>query len=101
MSDERLFVGDHVQDREADDERTMVVVGQPPERAHEYTVLVDGNQEKTVADYNEEYPDDDRVLEVTYPGRTDVMLDPGDSYAFPRSRLERVASVHDIEGGEE
>lgn len=95
-----VFVGDHVDDRENDDRPTMVVTGLPVGRASEYSVTNDA----TVADYNDDYPADDHVVEATYPQRTDKALDTDNVYAFPRSRLDLVASIHDVtddEGGED
>lgn len=98
----QLFVGAHVTDREEDDDATMLVVGLPPETASEY--VVDGEPDAgtgaTVADYNEEYPADDRVIEVIFAQRTRVDIDDSHRYAYPRSRLERVAAVHDVEEGQ-
>ena len=93
----QLYVGDHVQDREADDERTMVVVATPAEQADEYVVDGEDELEATVAEYNEDYPADDTVVEITYPQRTATDLNDGQRYAFPRSRLQLVDSVHDVE----
>lgn len=96
MSDDELpslAVGDHVQDREASDERTMVVVAIPGLTAAEYEIE-DG---PSLAEYNEEYPADDAAYEVVYPQRTDREIDTERTYAFPRSRLVRVAAVHDEE----
>lgn len=97
MSD-TLHVGDHVCDREADEPATMLVVGRPVERADEYVVSAEGMEPaETVADYNRhlDYPGDDHVIEVVYPGRGDLDLETDARYAFPRSRLEQVAAVHD------
>lgn len=102
LEDTPLHVGDHVHDCEADDERTMLVTATPVKKADEY--VIDGEDKDglkaTVADYNEDYPSDDVVVEVVYPGRTDVALDGAKRYAFPRSRLARVAAVHDVEEGD-
>jgi hypothetical protein len=86
-----LHVGDHVQDRDADD-ATMVVVGVTGTAAHEYRL---GGSSKTVADANEGYPADDHVIEVVYPGREYTNLSGLKEYAFPRSRLELGTPVHD------
>jgi len=85
-----LGVGDHVRDRDGDD-ATMLVVGTPIEQADAYEFGDDG---QTVADAND-CPADDDVLEVVFPSWTDVSTRPLDRYAYPRSRLERVAAVHD------
>lgn len=90
----RLDVGDHVQDREADDAATMVVVGTPVETAEAYRC-----HGETIADYNPDYPADDDVIEVVYPQRTDIEL-PDDEYAFPRSRLRLEEPVHNREAEE-
>jgi hypothetical protein len=85
-----LHVGDHVQDR-TDDDATLLVVGTPLEAAAEYTVT----GEQTVADFNPEYDAGADVIEVIYPERTDVHLGGQQEYAFPRTRLELVAPIHD------
>jgi len=99
---EQLYIGDHVEDK--DDDSTMIVVGLPGTTADEHVVNSDGMEPaETVADYNGDYPEADEVIEVAYPQRTDNHLDTDSKYAFPRSRLERVASTHDLdedEGGE-
>ncbi|WP_265112251.1 hypothetical protein [Halosolutus halophilus] len=93
-----LYVGDHVHDvTEDDDEKTMVVVETTPHNADEYRL--EGTN-KTVADVNPEFDPKDDVYEVVYPDRTTKSIETLKRYAFPRSRLERVASVHDV-GGEE
>lgn len=86
-----LHVGDHVTDREGDG-APLLVVGKSANQADEY--YVDGMR---VADYNPSYPDDDAVIEAVYPKRAAVSLDTSESYAFPRSRLELVESIHDAE----
>jgi len=91
-----LHVGDHVQDREADDPAPMVVVGTPVTTAEERDV--DAGQ--TVADYNPEYPADDDVVEVVFAQRTCVDISHAPSYDYPRSRLALVEPVHDIESEE-
>lgn len=92
-----LHIGDHVTDREGDD-ATMLVVGLPGECAAEYDI---GTDELTVADVNPEYPTADPVVEVIFPSRTDADVEGGKRYAYPRSRLKRVASVHDVDVDEE
>lgn len=87
---EDLHVGDHVRDRENDDGATMLVVGLPLDPADEHSV-----GDATIADFNPEYPADDDVVEVVYPSRTDVDVQPLDRYGFPRSRLELVTPVHE------
>ncbi|QLG47878.1 hypothetical protein [Natrinema halophilum] len=88
---EPIDVGDHVQDRE-DPDATMVVVNLDTLRADAYE-LEDGGP--TVAQVNPDYPETDDVVEVIYPDRTDLTLEGKKRYAFPRSRLEVVARVHD------
>jgi hypothetical protein len=86
-----LQVGDHVEDREEDEDGpTLLVVGLPYERAAERGVG-DG---KTVAEHNPGYSEHDLVVEVVYPERTCAEVEHLPRYAFPRSRLERVAPVH-------
>jgi len=91
-----VFVGDHVEDRDADgdgDAATLLVVATPPEDADEYAVG-DG---ATVADYNEDYPRDDDVLEVVYAQRSCVDIEHARRYAFPRSRLRVTEPAHDLD----
>ena len=92
MADDQpqLHVGDHVQDKEDDDGATLLVATITPKTAAEYDV-----GDKTVAAYNEDYPEDDRVIEVRYPQRTTQDVDRLDDYAFPRSRLVLENSLHD------
>ncbi|GGO03755.1 hypothetical protein [Haloarcula pellucida] len=90
-----LHVGDHVEDRK-DTEAAMVVVGKQLGAADDYDVDGWG----TVADYNQDYPSDDDVIEVTFPDRTTADIDAPDRYAYPRSRLALVSPVHDLEDEE-
>ncbi|MDJ1433976.1 hypothetical protein [Halostagnicola sp. A-GB9-2] len=90
-------VGDHVEDREDDSDKTMVVVRTPLEPANE----VDARGGKTVAECNPEYPADDDVVVIKYAERTSTDLGPLQGYAFPRSRLEVTARVHDRDGDQE
>jgi hypothetical protein len=94
-----LHIGDHVRDRDADaDAATMLVVGRAVEPADEY--VIDGTgEDQTVADYNDDYPADDRVVEVVFPKRTDIDVADSPRYAYPQSRLERVSPIHDVETG--
>ncbi|GGL55240.1 hypothetical protein [Halocalculus aciditolerans] len=93
-----LHVGDHVRDKEDDDSGRLLVVGISAKRAGEHRV---GTTSKTVAEFNEDYPSDDHVIEVQYVQRTDMDVSDGTRYSFPRSRLEVVERIHDIEGDEE
>ena len=86
-----LHVGDHVTDRE-DDDAPLLVVGKSAKTAEEY--YVEGMR---VTDYNPSYPEDDPVIEAVYPKRAAVSLDPSEAYAFPRSRLELVEPIHNVE----
>jgi len=93
-----IDVGDHVQLGDEDEPATMVVVGTPIDAtARTYTV-----KGKPICEWsgNEPYPRDDDVVEVKFPGRTDVSLTDGTRYAYPGSRLEVVAGVHDRDGDE-
>jgi hypothetical protein len=94
-----VHVGDHVTDRDDqdDDGATLLVVGLSPQPANHYTVT----GEQTVADYNEDYPEDDDVVEVTFPERTDIDITGRGQYAYPRTRLKLVAPLHDRSGGED
>jgi hypothetical protein len=84
-----VHLGDHVTDV-TDDDSTMVVVGLSASRADEYVAFGD----TTVHDVNPEFPADDYVVEVVYPGHG-LRLDTGNSYAFPRSRLRVARSAQD------
>lgn len=87
-----LDVGDHVQDRE-DLDATMLVVGTPPARAKTYQI----DDDYTVADVNPQYPAADHVVECVFPERTTADIKSLVTYAYPRERLERVATVHSDE----
>lgn len=93
MTDAPLHVGDHVEDRD-DPGAAMLVVAIATETAADYEIAQDGF---SVADANPRYPEDDTVVEVVYPQRTDADLEGKRRYAFPQSRLRRVAAVHDVE----
>lgn len=84
-----LHVGDHVTDRERDDDAPLIVVGRPPETVAEYEV--DG---EPLTEYNPEHPGDDDVVEAVYAKRTDIEVSD-QTYAFPRSRLRLAAAIHD------
>ncbi|WP_052367751.1 hypothetical protein [Haloferax sp. ATB1] len=91
----RLHVGDHVTDRDADEDEeddiaTMLVVGLDTLRADAYELSDDG---PTVADVNPAYPETDDVVEVTFPQRTDLDVDKK-RYAYPRSRLQLEHPLH-------
>jgi len=91
-----LHVGDHVQDREDDSEgetATMLVVGLPLERAGASYI----DEDQTVADVNPEYPETDHVVKAVFPQRTTVSVEDLQTYAYPRSRLERVEPIHSEE----
>lgn len=94
-----VYVGDHVEDRDADDDgdaATLLVVATPPQDADEYAA----GDDATVADYNEDYPSDDAVLEVVYAQRTCIDIDNARRYAFPRSRLQLTEPAHELEDQE-
>ena len=90
-----LRVGDHVVDREnneeSDEEQSvMLVVELTLERAD--TVYID--DETTVADVNDdEYATDD-VVRVIYPVAGQTHVDNHGPYSFPRGRLKRMAAIH-------
>ncbi|WP_434531058.1 hypothetical protein ACODNH_05445 [Haloarcula sp. NS06] len=90
----QLHVGAHVHDREQDRDAPLVVVGTPTARADEYKC----NDDATVAEYNKDYPADDRVVEAVFAQRTTVDIERVQRYAYPRSRLQLETSVHDQEG---
>jgi len=85
--------GDVVRDRETGDR--LVVESVTDRRADEVTVEAAA---VTVADYetNEEYPDDDIVVEAVY--LSDCARETLRHYAFPRSRLERVDDAALVDG---
>ena len=87
-----FHVGDHVLDRDAEDDATLLVVGVPLRRAATYEIDAEGT---TVADVNPDYAPEEPVVEVAYPQRTDTQLEGKPSYAFPSARLELVAPVHE------
>ncbi|MFB9810959.1 hypothetical protein [Haloarcula sebkhae] len=93
----QFHVGDHVHDREQDRDAPLVVVATPAARADEYQC----NDAATVAEYNEDYPADDRVVEAVFARRTTVDIDRVQRYAYPRSRLQLETSVHDQAEGED
>jgi hypothetical protein len=84
-----VHLGDHVRDVTGDGS-TMVVVGLSASRADEYPALIN----TTVHDLNPEFPADDYVVEVVYPGHG-LSLDTDDTYPFPRSRLRVARSAQD------
>jgi len=92
IEDPSVRIGDHVTDREEDEGATMVVVERTSHTASEYRL--DGSQ-KTVADVNPGYPATDDVVEVVYPQRETERLADLKQYAFPESRLQVTAPVHD------
>lgn len=91
-STQPVRVGDHVEDREEDERATMVVVERTDHTAREYRL--EGSS-KTVADVNEDYPATDDVVEVVYPERETERMGDLKPYAFPVSRLQVTAPVHD------
>lgn len=91
-----LLPGDIVSDREAVNRRAMVARvtdGIAETYRYEYA--------KTVHDANPQYPAKDRVIEVVFldsvSGDLENVIGDEERYAYPRSRLELVASVN---GGE-
>lgn len=95
VSERTLFVGDHVKDCEDENGATMVVVRLTLQRAASYMI----GDDRTVADVNPGYPEEEPVAEVVFPQRTDAFLCEKPRYAYPEARLERVTPVHEI--GEE
>jgi hypothetical protein len=93
MSDDRppIHVGDHVEDRDADDAAPALVVGRPGLSAKEYAIDDSG---RTVADANREYDATDAVIEVAFCSRTAGSI-PDRTYVYPIGRLEVVASIHE------
>lgn len=85
-----FHLGDHVRDREAEDSATMLVTRIHLTEARNHRIKGD----RTVADYNPDYPADDEVITVVFPARTDTELGPLKSYAYPASRLELEAPIH-------
>ncbi|PHQ45144.1 hypothetical protein DJ68_14705 [Halorubrum sp. C3] len=86
-----LDVGDHVADREAEDEpRRLLVVGLSPVPADNYSV----DDGRTVADANPEHPPDGDVIRVIFPQESGLNVDGHQRYAYPRSRLRLVTAVH-------
>ena len=89
---ETLCVGDHVRDRDDADAR-MVVVGLTGSPAFDFEIDADGGELFTVAELNPSFPSDDDVVQVVFPSRATTDVSQLTRYAYPRSRLERVASV--------
>lgn len=89
-----LYIGDHVEDLEADEPEPILVVGLPGLSAEEYAF--DEETGKTVSDANPDYPKSDAVVEIVYPSRTDTDLD-APRYAFPRNRLRLRNAIHPTE----
>jgi hypothetical protein len=87
-------IGDHVTDREEDEEKPMVVVGVPGHLARDYRVE---GANKTVSELNPEYPKEDGVVEVVFVQKTDTDLANSKRYAYPSSRLKHRNSVHPTE----
>lgn len=84
-------VGDHVTDREEDEEKPMLVVGITGHTAREYRIE---GANKTVAELNPEYPKMDEVVDVVFVQRTDTDLDDLKRYAYPASRLKARNHIH-------
>jgi len=82
-----IGVGDHVVDREDRDSKMIVVGIVPGVTADEYEIWPD----TTVADYNEHWPADDKVVEVKFVAVDDQYLEE-EKYAYPAGRLEVVQS---------
>jgi hypothetical protein len=96
MSDDLLpiHVGDHVTDRDdEDDDTTMLVVGLDTLQADAYEL---GDPGPTVAEVNPEHPEEDDVVEVIFARRTDLDVEKK-RYAYPRSRLRIVEPIHNID----
>lgn len=95
-----LHVGDHVSDRyagdDSDDTATMLVKELHAARASQFDIG-DG---RTVADVNPAWPEDDKVVSVIYPQRSDMDLPVDKPYAFPRSRLKLETPIHDRDDAE-
>lgn len=86
-----LDVGDYVVDRDAeDDARRLLVVGLSPVPADNYEV----DDGRTVAEANPGRPADDDVIHVIFPKESGLGVDGHQRYAYPGSRLRRVAAVH-------
>lgn len=94
-----LHIGDHVQDRDDEDDTTMLVVGLDTRRADAYEL----EKGVTIADVNPEHPTEDDVVEVVFAGRVDMEVSSMRRYAYPRARLVLETPIHDRDaedGGE-
>lgn len=94
MSDEQngpleLAVGNRVYDREKSNQTGMVVVDTPDELASERRIQGTG---QTVADYNEEYPDDSGVVTVVFQEDLRTKLDEWTSLD-PDELRDRVQNI--------
>lgn len=90
-------VGDHVTDREENEEKPMLVAGIPGFNAKQYRIE---GANKTVAELNPEYSETSEVVEVVFMQRTDTDLDGKKRYAYPIDRLKHRHSVHPTEEDE-
>lgn len=89
-----IHAGDYVVDRDGDprdDATVMLVVSLPGLDADEHE-FGDGT---TVAEANPDYPACDAVVSVAFPQRGTSSLTDLRRYAYPRSRLQVVASTHE------
>jgi len=89
MSDsDSIGVGDHVVDRDGDDDRMLVMARPDATAAYQFD---DGT---AIADTFPQYPDDDQVILVAYVTSTAQRLEKSDAYAFPEGALRCVSSLH-------
>jgi len=91
-------IGDHVTDREEDEEKPILVVGVSGHLARDYRVE---GANATVAELNPQYPKADEVVEVVFVQKTDTNLANSKRYAYPSSRLKHRNSIHPTEAEEE
>lgn len=83
--EKEVWPGDIVQDKDHPD-RKMVVEKVTERLASDYTFETSGGHTMTVAEANEEYPEDDLVVTVRFINKKERSLGTS-RYAYPVSRL--------------
>jgi len=94
MSETPIRVGDHVEDTDAENPSAALVVGRPGLSINEYRIDESG---RTVADANPEYDPHVGTIEVAFAAKTAGDVAAIDTYAYPATRLDVVASLHEVD----